>query len=159
MGLDITAYSNIRVAEGVEPDEDGDIPDDCFWVFTNGEEFPEHAGELKDGTIYRYDRAFGFCPGSYRRYNLWRDSLAVMAGYGSAKIVWEQSLSGPFSELISFSDCDGIIGHKFAAKLARDFAELDKKARGFSSTEFYAKYQDWRRAFELAANLGAVKFR
>jgi hypothetical protein len=158
MGLDITAYSNLRIAEGVETDQDGDIPDGCTWVFPNGEAFPDHAEELKDEAIYRYDQAFGFCPGAYSSYNRWRDSLAVMAGYGSAKTAWEQNLSGAFSELINFTDCDGIIGQKFAAKLARDFAEFDEKARDFGSPEFYAKYQDWRRAFELAAQNGAVSF-
>ena len=56
MGLDITAYSNLRIAEGVETDEDGDVPDDCTSVFPSGEAFPDHAGggkQPKTGALPR----------------------------------------------------------------------------------------------------------
>lgn len=53
-----------------------------------------------------------------------------------------------------------MIGPKTSAKLAMDFAAFQEKADLFDwSDEYYAnKYADWRRAFELAADGGAVCF-
>jgi hypothetical protein len=65
---------------------------------------------------------------------------------------------GPFSELIHFSDCEGVIGTAVSKKLAADFAAFDEKAKAAGNERYYAKYQEWRKAFEMAANGGAVDF-
>ena len=68
----------------------------------------------------------------------------------------EAARATPFYELINFSDCEGFIGPKTSAKLAKDFAAWQEKAgeRGW----FSEKYAQWRAAFELAANGGVVQF-
>ena len=162
MGLDITAYSNVRAAaDEVAFDENGDLRDGYCELRIN-DSYPSHAGEIKD-KCYEYDHVFDFRAGAYSSYNNWRDELAALAGYGSAKNVWELSLTGAFTELINFSDCDGTIGHQFASKLAKDFADFEAKAGSAvvtlrASAEFYQRYQKWRQAFELAAQNGAVRF-
>ena len=65
--------------------------------------------------------------------------------------------TGPFYELINFTDCDGTIGPEVAAKLARDFAEWDERAQVVGG-EWYEAYAEWRRCFEFAAHTGAVRF-
>ena len=85
-----------------------------------------------------------------------------MVGHESAKAAWANGAQGrPFFELIHFSDCEGIIGPKISAKLAKDFADNQAKADVYRVDEaswFREKYSDWRRAFEMAADNGAVEF-
>ena len=68
----------------------------------------------------------------------------------------------PFVELINFSDCEGVIGPKVAAKLAKDFADYEDRASAFAAKFkddfFLALYREWRRAFEWAADGGMVHF-
>ena len=80
----------------------------------------------------------------------------------SAEAVWSlsaiQRKGLPFVELIDFSDCDGFIGPKTAAKLAQDFAEHRAKIPVGADPRFVEKYNKWAEAFVLAAGNGAVKF-
>jgi hypothetical protein len=163
MGLDITAYSHLTpIAYEIAFDVEDDIRDGYIQLPTN-DHYPHHAGEMTRDRIYKYDQSFGFNAGSYTGYKWWRDGLASMAGYGSAKNVWESNLTGPFTELINFSDCEGTIGWQFAAKLAKDFADFDLIAARSNphlagAPDFYPWYKKWQQAFALAAQDGAVRF-
>ena len=87
-----------------------------------------------------------------------------MAGLGSAEAVQtiSQKEGLPFVELIDFSDCEGVIGPKVAAKLAKDFADYEFMASAFAAESnddfFLALYREWRRAFEWAADGGMIYF-
>lgn len=178
MGLDITAYSGITKLEAVF-DEDGEPinpetrepVDYDLWVYAN-HDFPGRADGVEDRALYKADGSFGFHAGSYSGYNRWRDELARLAGYPEGTVTsygadrkthcaacWDGQ-EGPFSELINFSDCKGVIGPAVSAKLAKDFAEFQKKADifGWENLWFKDLYNQWRKAFEMAANNGAVKF-
>jgi hypothetical protein len=170
MGLDISAYSHIKVLENVLFDEDGDPVDEngkllsvdkCFQPWINPH-YPKHAGNINDKSAYGYEQTFGFRAGSYSGYNRWRNSLAQLAGYRSAEDVWNNpGLEGPFVELINFSDCEGVIGPEVSAKLSKDFADFDAQASNFQADPngyFYHLYLQWKVAFELAAQDGAVEF-
>lgn len=160
MGLDITAY------RGLVPTSDPD----AHYLSGNAAEFKARADGLEDGR-YDADQCIGFAAGSYGGYNAWRDQLAQLAGYPRVRHLagykppedlyaagaWEAT-EGPFWELINFSDCEGFIGPKTSAKLARDFAEFQAKADAHEDEWFRRKYAEWRKAFELAANDGAVDF-
>jgi hypothetical protein len=66
-------------------------------------------------------------------------------------------------ELINFTDCDGRIGTRLARKLAADFRAYAGKAEEFAATldddeSFISNYRDFTRAFELAAQEGALAF-
>ena len=67
----------------------------------------------------------------------------------------------PFFELINFSDCEGSIGPVVSAKLARDFAEFDERARSLNDEgrHFYRLYKSWTTAFQMASDGGMVDFR
>jgi len=51
-----------------------------------------------------------------------------------------------------------VIGSVAATKLATDFAKFDAEAMRVAEPWFYPLYTTWRRAFEMAADDGAVSF-
>lgn len=172
MGLDISAYSKLVEAPDAERDKDGDLVDyDNHFSFYESKDFPGRFEGLKEGMAYRQDEG-GDCTGlstGYGTYNGWRDELAKLAGYASepyqqyGRTSFSHSVpcwngaQGPFAEQINFSDCGGTIGPIVSAKLAKDYAEFAAKAEAIGGY-FWEKYQEWRAAFDLAADNGAVDF-
>jgi hypothetical protein len=164
MGLDITAYRKLTPAPHAELDSDGFPkqwekfahfgPATIKWT---EEHWPGHSGGIKPG-VYGFAEEHDFRAGSYGGYNAWRDQLSQVMLGKPAKDVWESPIQGPFAELIHFADNEGVIGPKVAAKLAKDFADHQAKAEQTGDDYFIAKYNDWRKAFELAADGGAVDF-
>lgn len=175
MGLDVTAYSKIQKIDAVFDQDGAPIDpqtrkpiDDAVQLRAN-DDFPERAADIEDGGIYSFGSLTHVAAGAYSYYNSWRDELAKLAGwplgsyekYGKqwpsyAASAWEAS-SGPFWELLLFSDCEGTIGTAACAKLAKDFAEYQAKADAHENELFRRKYTEWRGAFDLAADGGAVR--
>ena len=175
MGLDIVTYRNATRIEAffanddewtpLDPISRRPIEDELVFVAVVDDQMADKAAPLVMRGVYRATETDSFRAGSYSGYGWWRNELAKLAGYAphdsDGQIsycvdCWEGK-SGPFSELINFSDCEGTIGSECSAKLARDFAEFDAKAQA-EGEEFYESYQDWRRAFDMAADNGAVIF-
>jgi len=160
MGLDIRAYKQVEHVPHAEIDEDGYPVDDDnhMKVFIN-DDFASRADDIKDRSIYTTGKdSFGFRAGAYSGYNRWRNELAELAGHGSAENVWSSGMTeGAFVELINFSDCEGIICPKTSAKLATDFANNEEKAKEIGG-QFLERYQNWKKAFEFAAENGLVDF-
>jgi hypothetical protein len=184
MGLDITAYSKLTKLDCVY-DADGEPIDpatrkpldwhDYTRVYINPD-FPGRADEFEHKACYAYDESHGFRAGSYGGYNDWRERLATLAEYPAVEYervpgyepskqlrrdaaAWQGLCEGmPFVELVNFSDCEGTIGTAVSKKLAQDFAEWDERAKAIDDTRFYERYCEWRKAFELAADSGAVHF-
>ncbi|KGS34477.1 hypothetical protein X962_2021 [Burkholderia pseudomallei MSHR7343] len=177
MGLDATAYRQIKKidcvfdadGEPIDPITRGAIETDYLRVYVNPD-FPGRADDLENRAIYSYQDADEAFSGGYGRYSMWREMLAKLAGYQPISVdrfgtgrtelrhdeaAW-RATSGPFWELICFSDCDGVIGSTVSAKLAQDFAQFDELAKANES--FYVIYSQWRAAFEMAAQNGCVCF-
>ncbi len=170
MGLDITAYRKLKPAPHAELDSDGYPKDyDAFHHFSQvvidwtEKNWPGHTSGLKAG-VYSAAETDGFRAGSYGGYNYWRSQLAQMAHGVPAEVVWDKITQGPFVELIHFADNKGVIGPTVAAKIAKDFADHEEKAKTFAASlngeadYFLSKYTKWRKAFEMAADGGAVDF-
>lgn len=172
MGLDITAYSNLELVEELASSDeyeekyswDDDTRTTCIY---RDRDYPEWGAPLKlpdgDGVIvYRINgEQMGFHAGSYSGYNRWREMLSEMAHGVSPRTIWESFDKWddkPFVRLINFSDCEGVIGSDIAKVLAKDFADFQERADQHPDDWFRVKYADWRRAFELAAQSGAVRF-
>lgn len=172
MGLDITAYRKLEEVRPRGQDEDG--YDEGLAYFYAEPAFPGRFEGLKEGVLYRAAEEFGFRAGSYGGYNNWREWLAKVAGYPlteyrdayrgvrqlHAAACW-QGAQGPFSELIDFSDAEGTIGPGVAAKLAKDFAEWEERAKAADDSSdgwYFEVYKEWRKAMEMAADGGAVAF-
>lgn len=179
MGLDITAYREIKKVE--LPDDSEEVSEAFmaeggFRLYHNSD-FPGRSNDVPEG-YYTCTESDGFRAGSYGGYNAWREQLAQMAGYPKAtgeglragterhdQGAWNAT-EGPFWEMIAFSDCEGVLGTATCAKLAKDFADWQERAEAFSmglSTSvddgwFMTKYAEWRAAFELASDGGALMF-
>ena len=184
MGLDITAYRKLTKLDVVF-DADGESIDPVtrdevgydFFAYVNPD-FPGREEGVEHRACYRAEQRSGFRAGSYSGYNAWREMLAKMAGYpalpvdryGTGNIDFRHDAgahaagSGPFFEMIWFTDCEGVIGPVVSRKLAEDFRQWDEKAQQFSaaidgwSGHFYRLYLEWKIAFEMAADDGAVSF-
>ena len=159
MGLDISASRSAKlVRDNADKDYDG-YDDGLQHVYVNPA-FPAQADGMVSGW-YKMDPEdeVDFRAGSYSGYNLWREQLAALVDI-NPRDVWnaQQPPSGPFVELINFSDCEGVIGPVTSAKLARDFAEHQAKADAHEDEWFRTRYVHWREAFELAARGGCVRF-
>jgi hypothetical protein len=179
MGLDITAYSGLTKIEGVKYLE-GEVYnqnlevldyDDYDLVAYHNPDFPGRADDIEVRGVYKAADGFGFRAGAYSGYNRWRERLAEIAGYPKTAIelygreelrhdagAWAAT-EGPFWELILFSDCEGVIGTAVSKKLAADFAAFDERAAAVQDDpDFYRLFNEWRKAFDMAADGGAVKF-
>jgi hypothetical protein len=166
MGLDITAYEKLTFAREQE-DEDDDGGEGGVRVYQNPD-FPERADGLRKG-IYRTDgETHRFRAGSYSGYSFWRGQLARgFMGLEATFMKWEvtEAHAGlPFYELVNFSDCEGFIGARTSVKLAKDFADhrdraVKLEADGKVCVGFVELYDEWARAFQIAARGGAVHFR
>ncbi len=174
MGLDITAYRRLKPAPNAKLDADGNPLDweRHFKPYIN-DSFPGRAEGIDRSMVYsvKPDNVMGFRGGSYSGYNEWREWLAELVGYPvtaprggmgdkpRSHGAWAAH-EGPFWEMINFSDCEGVIGPIVAAKLAKDFAEYDDRAKTKTDGRgwYYEQYQKWREAFEMAADGGAVDF-
>lgn len=179
MGLKVTGYRGINKldalftidGEPVNP-HTRELYDQFFIAYIN-DDFPEQAYGLEHKTVYSFTECEVFPVGSYRLYNKWREQLAKLVGYPAVTSRLESYTepvdvshyegafemdSGPFLELVCFSDCDGIIGTQVSAKLACDFAEWDERAKATEDTWFYRGYVGFRKCFDMAADNGAVVF-
>ncbi|WP_432372359.1 hypothetical protein ACRPHP_16695 [Pantoea allii] len=177
MGLDITAYSDIKKLNATL-DDDGEAIDnatgealqwDGMWFSTwVNPDFPGRADDVEDGAVYSYQDCTGHSIG-YGGHYWWRNKLAEIAGYPLTEQVQYGRIetchfagatsaeSGPFFELINFSDCEGVIGTAISRKLAKDFADFEEKAKS-EGGHFYENYQHWKNAFDMASNNGCVRF-
>lgn len=179
MGVDISAYKNLtridckldsnndpadeKILEAVE---DGDY----IQPYKNPD-FPGRADEIQDQNVYSYEDSANFFSASYGYYGKLRDTLAEIAGYALEEYkdsfggvspshcmeCWRGG-TGPFSELINFSDCEGIIGRKVSKKLLNDFNDFQEKAEKLNNGHFMAFYNGMKSAFEMASDDGIVDF-
>lgn len=173
MGLDITAYTKVKLIETLEDIEewetkywmaDNDTQTDYIYsgYFKDGNYHKEWAEGLEPGGVYKYEDCHSFRAGSYSGYNRWREWLSMLGLGVMPETVWKNAKlyeNKPFYRLINFSDCEGIISSKFSKELAKHFADHQSIVDASDSDEYYKeKYTDWRKAFELAADNGYVSF-
>ena len=175
MGLDITSYEHVALVEEVHALEDsegnycGDPEEyggqDHVRVYSP--DFPDSLGSLQHDKCYlATGDTFGFRAGSYSGHGQFRAALCEAALGVPPENVWEdpdEFRGKPFYELINFSDCEGAIGPEVCAKLAADFqrerAVRDAlEAKDLPGDWYVQKFDDWQRAFELAADTGLVQF-
>lgn len=162
MGLDVRAYSDLKITHAHPYDADGNRLDDVEVVFYKNPAFPDQFDNLVEYTGYDGKSISG--PSyPYSAHGRWRETLAKLAGYAytggnypHATSCWNGA-TGPFSELINFSDCEGAIGPLTSLKLLEDFVRFDDRAKEIGG-EFYNNYVKWHAVFEHASRNGAVYF-
>jgi hypothetical protein len=175
MGLDITAGSRIVFVEAYD---DPMVFEDKYYSFKPGEvlpyvslypneDFPGREAPLdfmgRKFACYRVNgETMGFRAGSYGGYNDWREQLCQLVNHVTPRQIWDNRddpkvQAMPFYPLIDFSDCEGVIGSIAAARLASDFESYQARAER-QDEYFVSKYREWRRACQLAADDGFIKF-
>lgn len=176
MGLDITAYSNLRVVTAEEhdaKDEDWCEEDDHIGAYAY-DSFPRSfrgldgwgeafGSSLRGGLCYaltEQTETHGFRAGSYSGYNQWRADLAEFVGkeIGDYWGTQDDLDDLPFYELINFADNEGCIGPEAARDLLADFQEHEVRYRATHDEYFSTKYDDWTKACALAAQSGLISF-
>lgn len=157
MGLDITAYKNLK--EVVNPQIDGEgypINDETEVKFGTSMKwsekyFPGRGEGIDADKVYTWEDSIGFRAGSYSGYGRWRATLENFAE------------GNQFYELIEFADNEGTIGYVVSAKLYKDFKDNEDRAKKYSKNMddgeyWFEKYKEWEEAFEYAKEHGAVNF-
>ena len=163
MGLDIRVYQHLSKISQPYQGELNRLVVNNPTLF-RGRELP-----LEDGATYEGGCVLTFSAGPYSTYNHWREKLAEIVGY--KPVMYDDSrskrsrcdagawacTSGPFWELINFSDCEGVLGPEVCRKLAKDFADYSTIAE-LETREFTDLYVLFAEAVTLASHNGAVKF-
>ena len=169
-GLDVTAYDKLVLLKS-PPATESDVGGEANVVVLQRVEFPERFEGLKDGGVYRYGQSFDFRAGAYSGYGRWRNELAKLAGSpqtpfksfdGKIELrydatVWDRK-AGPFWELIDFSDAEGVIGPVVCKRVYQDFLRFADAASRHPDPDFRASYEDWKKAFAMCADGGAIVF-
>lgn len=175
MGLDITAYSKIKFIEvlpSAEAWEDKyymqDNDTNTFWIWPGHVENPDfpqqiEGADLVPGGVYSYEDSYSFRAGSYSGYNQWREWLCASFTYAIPQNVWKSPVrfqNRHFFLLVNFSDCEGLIAGPSAARLLEEFEAHKDEAlkRPVDDTWMLERYNDWLKAFRLAADGGLVHF-
>lgn len=176
MGLDITAYKNLQSFPGQYNEETDEVVNlntgetvnwNNYFKPCINHHYAERAKDVNESLFYTFEDSIGFRAGSYIGYNYWREQLAKLAGYLASESECDSSHpystsawkadSGAFWELISFSDCEGVIGTEVSKKLYQDFMDFEEHAKQVDD-RFYELYVEWKTAFEYACVNGAVSF-
>lgn len=150
MGLDITAYKNIKVIEDCEPE---------YYFRNTG--FPQsNMSDLEDKEIQiDFDEEFDFRAGAYSSYNRFRNELCICANGIKDRELWaSEDESLKFYWLINFSDCDGYIGTSYCKILHNEFCKYEEDIKSKLNEQYHSIYNDFKKAFELASDNGLVSF-
>lgn len=158
MGLDIIAYRKLVEVRPFDEilDIDHNYDGTMFYINTY---FPNTADTINEDMIYQFENTYSFCAGSYGGYGKWIAQLAELTGVISAQEYWHNAdESEPFYNLINFSDCEGTLDCAVCTKLFKDFCDYEDKATELNDSYFMRLYANFKDAFEIASDNGAVKF-
>lgn len=172
MGLDITAYKNVKLIENPYMGSTGepDVWANQVYIDVGNSEW-EQGDDLEAGRVYEFSDVISVYSSSYSTYGRLRDELARIAGYepliaGSKYLgiysarVWHDCHNGKrgiLSELINFSDCEGEIGTKSCRKILNDLHTVSKKTGELNEWD-QGLLTDLIQTFEFAAVDGFVQF-
>ena len=167
MGLDISYYRKLTPVEDAAVEDGRPIDRKCVRFGASmqwsEENWPGRGAPLTPDLVYSASEIHGFSAGSYGGHNYWRNWLAKLGGWESARQCWNSAIDeGPFYELVNFADNEGVIRPVVSAKLAANFARRQAAVDAIDDDSedgwCKQKYAEWRRAFETAADGGAVAF-
>lgn len=154
MGLDITAYENIREIEDNEPE----------YYFSGGWE-QSNMEKIEDREVQvEFDNELDFRAGSYMGYGGFRKHLCQVVNKIEIEKLWEiKDISvkeTPFYWLLNFSDCEGYIGTSYCEILFDNFKDFEQIfMEGTDKNSYFIEvYLNFKEAFEIAKNKGLVNF-
>lgn len=157
MEQEIAAYGRLRYLDP-QPARHEWQPDAVF--LCPHPDFPEQADGIREGWYHgRVKRIFR--AGIFGSYGEWLAQLCRLAHGVEPEVLWnkpQEWKDKPFSGLIMFSDCNGIIGPKTSARLYEDFVAWQDKAQEQDVEDFFDLYLEWMEAFKVASRNGVVEF-
>lgn len=179
MGLDVTAYQNVRkIAAWPDPEQQIDDiaeydPDRGGYVW-NGQRvtyihplsigpYHAHVAPLTPG-IYIYDAECECWGSSYSSYNAWRDWLSRTALGMSARAVWarwgDDSVlrARGAAWLVNFSDCEGYLSGPVSTRILADLRQHEATLRESGNQWEIEGLDAWLRGLGLAAENGLIEF-
>ncbi len=165
MGLDVIAYRKIEAIDDGEREDEG--------TYIHAENFEGRLDGILPGYYNLQEPAEAHFRMSYGSYSRWRECLAqsvlAYAPIDSPTEDWQRRYpytahvvleadSGPFYELINFTDCDGFIGPKTAQKLAAHFTLYESRLSEHYDKEFFKKFLTLKSVFLSVGPKGVVCF-
>lgn len=172
MGLDVTAYKDVKVITEQQYDAAHELGGDGKAGYAHGScDFPGRGeGLVADDSQahFAYEDSQHCFSAGYGRYSGFRDALALMLGFRGNPNAPRHSFmatptyaacitgSGPFWEMIAFSDCEGVLGPVVCRKLAQDFVQYDAEAHAGMTEEHYRWYAQIREGFVFAGENGCM---
>ena len=150
MGLDITAYRNIKIVEGEEPE----------YYFANSGFKQSNMTNIENKEIQMdFDESFDFGAGSYSGYNIFRNELCLASNNITAEQLWSlQDETLKFYWLINFSDCEGYIGTSYCKILYDEFVKYEEEVKTKLDEYYHKKYDYFKEAFRVGESDGLVNF-
>lgn len=169
MGLAVTGYEKLGYLGTLDAGDAAEANlDEGFLDLRPQRGVPDRSDGLKPGWYMPIGKQHAVGNVSYSGYGAWRRMLAAMVGVDLKKL-WKHHHAGPFVELLNYADNEGFFGPKTSTKLAADFKAYRPTAvafagavggKGFewSGTDWLKLYNDYAKAFAVAAGSGVVYF-
>lgn len=150
MGLEVTAYTQVQLTQRGKRERAVFVVDEDSII-----RWPLSSVGLKAGVYKSVGAEYQVRVGRLMSYMWFREQLAQLGGYRQHDVLAHTVTNGPFIELISFADLQGVIGNEAARKLAADFELHDHAAKALGA-DFYSLYVQFRRVFDFAKDEGVV---
>ncbi len=182
--LTFNAYSNITFPKNIVYDSNKHMI-----VDNNGNQHPDfkickvavvsddflyHSAGISNHTVFKYDDNLSYQLKSSEYYGEWRNTLAKILQYNPSKSKKYKKIaytlgafdydSGPFLNLICFSDSDGLINSSYCNELFLDFEKYTKYVNDMPNnqfimdkSEFLTIYENLMKIFNIGANNGLVQ--
>jgi hypothetical protein len=162
MGLALVVYTNVKKADAYYCNEDEEVKSSAtgqymkenhFYARDVPAQWPGRSGIIEQGLVYTFDEKITILQETYSNYTQWRHFVR------SAVIVCAEDKNA-FSELINFSDCEGVLGTEVCTKLATDFKRherlmMTQLKHDIWFTEIYNRLNE---GFAKVGNNGIIAF-
>lgn len=157
MGLEVTTYGNIKLAQN---EEDAD-----FVAYVISDDWRIKVRNLQYGKGYNGDAVFEGVSCSYSAHSRFREELIKLINRGDlldgkGKIKWVEIPNEiiPFHEFIYFADNEGCLDWEVSLVIYNDFKRFNNKAKLEMSEYYYSMYETWLETFRCAKDYGVVVF-
>lgn len=164
MGLDVSAYKNIKKVENPRMGEDGyliyDEEQEGYILAYTLEGFEDRIKNLEWQSYYKGESTKFGVSCSYGGHNRFRESICKMFGI-TPDIIWnnrEAHKEHPFYELVDFADNEGVLDYECASKLHGDFLDYQEIAEAKLNKHEYNHYCKWIDVLKAASENGCVVF-
>lgn len=133
-----------------------------------------HSGDIKNNSIFKYDKMVSCSFENVDEYNNWRNTLAKILQYNPSSSRQFRKTSyiagafdydtGPFLNLICYIDYNGVINHKLCSELLADFEKyisyVDNMPEDnfiLEKSRFITIYNDLMKCFKSGSDYGLVQ--